>query len=121
MRRAKPEAAGLQDELPLSAAYDGRGDDGLLLLHSCRKGMASTESIIVFPGGRASTDYHASIMIRSDLIDWHVVYGRKYVYVHACVIYQTFGEVRHTSVCYYAQAGRTLGSVPLCDKGNKAD
>jgi hypothetical protein len=38
MRRAKPEAAGLQDELPLSAAYDGRGDDGLLLLHSCRKG-----------------------------------------------------------------------------------
>jgi len=85
------------------------------------KGTASAESIVVFPGGNASNDYNASISIRSDLIDWDVVYGRKYVYVHACVIYQTFGEVRHTSVCYYAQAGRTIGSLPLCDKGNKAD
>lgn len=84
------------------------------------KGMAAAESVVVFPGG-TNNDYNASITIRSDLIDWDVVYGRKYVYVHACVIYRTFGEVRHTSVCYYAQAGRTIGSLPLCDKGNKAD
>jgi hypothetical protein len=85
------------------------------------KGAASAASIVVFPGGNASNDYNASITIRSDLIDWDVVYGRKYVYVHACVIYQTFDEVRHTSVCYYAQAGKTIGSLPFCDKGNKAD
>jgi len=85
------------------------------------KGTASAESIVVFPGGNASNDYNSSITITSDLIDWDAVYGRKYVYVHACVIYQTFGEVRHTSVCYYAQAGKTTGSLPFCDKGNRAD
>lgn len=85
------------------------------------KQMASAESIVVFPSGDSSNDYSALITIRSDLIDWDVVYGRKYVYVHACVVYQTFGEVRHTSVCYYAQAGKTIGRLPLCDKGNRAD
>ena len=85
------------------------------------KQMVSAESIVVFPSGGASNDYTISITIRSDLIDWDVVYGRKYVYVHACVVYQTFGEVRRTSVCYYAQAGKTIGSLPFCDKGNKAD
>ena len=69
------------------------------------------------PKGDANNDYNGSITIRSDLINWDVVYGRKYVFVHACVIYQTFGEVRHTSVCYYAQAGKTIGSLPFCDKG----
>jgi hypothetical protein len=85
------------------------------------KQMASAESIVVFPSGDANNDYNGSITIKSDLINWDVVYGRKYVFVHACVIYQTFGEVRHTSVCYYAQAGKTIGSLPFCDKGNKAD
>ena len=85
------------------------------------KQMASAQSIVVFPGGDANNDYNGSITIRSDLIDWDVVYGRKYVFVQACLIYQTFGEVRHTSVCYYAQAGKTVGSLPFCDKGNKAD
>lgn len=83
--------------------------------------MASAQSVVVFPSGDARNDYNGSITISSDLIDWDVVYGRKYVFIHACVIYQTFGEVRRTSVCYYAQAGTTLGSLPFCDKGNKAD
>jgi hypothetical protein len=83
--------------------------------------MASAVSIVVFPTGTANNDYNASVRIRSDLIDWDVVYGRKYVYVHACVVYQTFGEVRHTSVCYYAQADKTVGNLPFCDKGNRAD
>jgi hypothetical protein len=85
------------------------------------KHMASAVSIVVFPTGTANNDYNASVRIRSDLIDWDVVYGRKYVYVHACVVYQTLGEVRHTSVCYYAQADKTIGSLPFCDKGNRAD
>jgi hypothetical protein len=83
--------------------------------------MASAVSIVVFPSGNGNNDYNASIRIKSDLIDWDVVYGKKYVYVHACVVYQTFGEARHTSVCYYAQAGKTIGSLPFCDKGNRAD
>jgi hypothetical protein len=85
------------------------------------KNMVSAEAIVVFPGGNANSDYSKAITIRSDLIDWDVVYGNKYVFLHACVVYQTFGEVRHTSVCYYAQAGKTIGSLPFCDKGNKAD
>jgi hypothetical protein len=85
------------------------------------KQMASAQAIVVFPGGDSHNDYYGSITIKSDLIDWDAVYGKKYVYVHACVVYQTFGEVRHTSVCYYAQAGRTIGRLPFCDKGNKAD
>jgi hypothetical protein len=83
--------------------------------------MASAESIVVFPGGDSNNGYNGSITISSDLIDWDVVYGKKYVYVHACVVYRTFGEVRHTSVCYYAQAGKTMGRLPFCDKGNRAD
>src|SRR6516225_9246521 len=78
-------------------------------------------SIVIFPGGSAANDYNGSITLRSDLIDWDVVYGKKYVFLHACVVYQTFGQVRHTSVCYYAQAGKTIGSLPFCDKGNRAD
>ena len=31
------------------------------------------------------------------------------------------GQVRHTSVCYYSQAGKTIGTLPFCDKGNRAD
>lgn len=85
------------------------------------KQMASAQSVVVFPSGDANNDYNGSITISSDLIDWDVIYGRKYVFVHACVVYQTFGEVRRTSVCYYAQAGKTIGGLPFCDKGNKAD
>jgi hypothetical protein len=85
------------------------------------KHMASAVSIVVFPGSNAANDYKGSITIKSDLIDWDVVYGKKYVFLHACVVYETFGEIRHTSVCYYAQAGKTIGLLPLCDKGNRAD
>ena len=82
---------------------------------------ASAVSIVIFPEGGAANDYNGSIAIRPDLIDWDVVYGKKYVFLHACVVYQTFGRVRHTSVCYYSQAGKTIGSLPFCDKGNRAD
>src|ERR1700757_822419 len=82
---------------------------------------ASAVSIVIFPGGNATNDYNGTITIKPDLIDWDVVYGKKYVFLHACVVYQTFGQVRHASVCYYSQAGKTIGSLPFCDKGNKAD
>ena len=82
---------------------------------------ASAVSIVIFPGGSAANDYNGSITLRPHLIDWDVVYGKKYVFLHACVVYQTFGQVRHTSICYYSQAGKTIGSLPFCDKGNKAD
>ena len=85
------------------------------------KHMASAVSVVVFPGGSATNDFNALITIRSELMDWDVIYGKKYLYLHACVVYQTFSEVRHTSVCYYAQAGETVGSLPFCDKGNRAD
>jgi hypothetical protein len=82
---------------------------------------ASAVSVVIFPGGSANNDYTGLITIRPDVIDWDVVYGKKYLYLHACVVYQTFGKVRHTSICYYAQAGKTVGSLPFCDKGNRAD
>ena len=85
------------------------------------KQMTSSESIVVFPSGDANNNHNGFITIRPDLIDWDAVYGKKYLYVYACVVYQTFGEARHTSVCYYAQAGKTIGSLPFCDKGNRAD
>ena len=88
---------------------------------SIPKDDASAVSIVIFPGGSATNDYSGSITIRPDVIDWDAVYGKKYVFLHACVVYKTFGKVRHTSVCYYAQAGKTVGSLPFCDKGNRAD
>src|SRR6516164_10279599 len=43
---------------------------------------ASAVSIVIFPGGSAANDYNGSITIRPDLIDWDVVYGKKYVFLH---------------------------------------
>ena len=117
---------GGSDSISIDATYDEihakeQSFEDYCFFIPAAKQMASAESIVVFPSGDANNDYNGSITMRTDLIDWDVVYGRKYVFVHACVVYQTFGEVRHTSVCYYAQAGKTIGSLPLCDKGNKAD
>jgi len=82
---------------------------------------ASAVSIVIFPGGRTTNEYRGSITIKPNVIDWDIVYGKKYLFLHACVMYKTFGKVRHTSVCYYAQAGETVGSLPFCDQGNRAD
>src|SRR5262249_6043802 len=117
---------GGSDAISINASYDEihakeQASPDYCFVIPGAKNVAAAESIVVLPGGDASNDYDAGVTIRSDLIDWDAVYGRKYVYIHACVIYQTFGEVRHTSVCYYAQAGKAIGSLPFCDKGNKAD
>src|SRR5215467_807680 len=80
------------------------------------KGTASAESIVVFPGGNASNDYNSSITITSDLIDWDAVYGRKYVYVHACVIYQTsvkYGILRFATM---RRPARLLAACPSAIK-----
>jgi hypothetical protein len=117
---------GGSDSISIDASYDEIHSKEQSFENYCfsipgAKDMASAVSIVVFPGGNSSNDYNESVAIKSNLIDWDVIYGKKYVYAQACVIYQTFGEVRHTSVCYYAQAGKTIGSLPFCDKGNKAD
>jgi hypothetical protein len=83
--------------------------------------MTNLLSLLSFFPEAATNDHNGSITIRPDLFDWDVVYGKKYVFLHACVVYQTFGQVRHTSACYYSQAGKTIGSLPFCDKGNRAD
>ena len=88
---------------------------------SGRKDDTSAVSIVIFPGVSANNDYSGSITIKPDVIDWDTVYGKKYIFLHACVVYQTFDKVRHTSVCYYAQAGKTVGGLPFCDQGNRAD
>jgi len=85
------------------------------------KDDASAVSMVIFPGGSVTNDYSGSIAIKPDMIDWDVVYGKKYLFLNACVVYQTFGKVRHTSICYYAQAGTTVGILPFCDQGNRAD
>jgi len=114
------------DSIAIDATYDQIHDKERAFEDYCFsisgiKDDASAVSIVIFPGGSATNDYSGPITIRPDVIDWDVVYGKKYVFLHACVVYQTFGKLRHTSVCYYAQAGKTVGSLPFCDKGNRAD
>jgi hypothetical protein len=114
------------DSIAIDATYDQihteeQAFEDYCFSISVPKDDASAVSIVIFPGGSATNDYSGSITIRPDVIDWDAVYGKKYVFLHACVVYQTFGKVRHTSVCYYAQAGKTVGSLPFCDKGNRAD
>jgi hypothetical protein len=114
------------DSIAISATYDQihakeRAFEDYCFSISVPKGDKSAVSIFIFPGGSATNDYSGSITISPDVIDWDVVYGKKYVFLHACVVYQTFGVVRHTSVCYYAQAGKSVGNLPFCDKGNRAD
>ena len=117
---------GGSDSIAIDATYDQihtreRAFQDYCFSISDPKDDTSAVSIVIFPGGSTTNDYSGSITIRSDVIDWDVVYGKKYVFLHACVVYQTFGKVRHTSVCYYAQAGKTVGSLPFCDQGNRAD
>src|SRR5215469_10165522 len=114
------------DSIAIDATYDEihakeQSFEDYCFSISGAKHMASAVSVVVFPGGSAPNGFNGLITTRSELIDWDVVYGKKYLYLHACIVYQTFSEVRHTSVCYYAQAGKTAGSLPFCDKGNRAD
>jgi hypothetical protein len=114
------------DSITIDATYDQvhakeRAFEDYCFSISVPKDDKSAVSIVIFPEGSATNNYRGSIAISPDVIDWNAVYGKKYVFLHACVVYQTFGEVRHTSVCYYAQAGKTVGSLPFCDKGNRAD
>jgi hypothetical protein len=114
------------DTISIAATYDQihakeRAFEDYCFSISGTKDDASAVSMVVFPGGSATNDHSGSITIRPDVIDWDVVYGKKYLFLHACVVYQTFSKVRHTSVCYYAQAGQTVGSLPFCDQGNRAD
>jgi len=117
---------GGSDSISTDATYDQihakeRAFEDYCFSISSTKRDASAVSVVIFPEGSATNDYGGSITIKPDVIDWDVVYGRKYLFLHACVVYQTFGNVRHTSVCYYAQAGKTVGSLPFCDQGNRAD
>jgi hypothetical protein len=114
------------DSIAIDATYDQihakeRAFEDYCFSISGPKDDKSAVSIVIFPGGNATNDFSGSITISPDVIDWDALYGKKYVFLHACVVYQTFGEIRHTSVCYYAQAGKTAGSLPFCDKGNRAD
>lgn len=114
------------DSISIGATYDQihakeRAFEDYCFSISSTKDDASAVSIVIFPEGTATNSYRGSITIKPDVIDWDVVYGKKYLFLHACVVYQTFGKVRHTSVCYYAQAGETVGSLPFCDQGNRAD
>src|SRR5260370_21724691 len=114
------------DSIAIDATYDQihakeRAFEDYCFSISSPKDDKSAVSIVIFPGGSATNDYSGSITISPDVIDWDVIYGKKYVFLHACVVYQTFGKVRHTSVCYYAQADKTFGSLPFCDNGNRAD
>ena len=114
------------DSIAIDASYDEihakeRAFEDYCLAISGTTDDASAVSIVIFPEGSATNNYKASISVNPDLIDWDVVYGRRYIFLHACVVYQTFNRLRHTSICYYAQAGKTIGSLPFCDKGNRAD
>jgi len=114
------------DSIPIDATYGQihakeRAFEDYCFSVSGTKDNASAVSIVIFPGGSAANDYRGSITIEPNVIDWDIVYGKKYLFLHACVVYQTFGKVRHTSVCYCAQAGNAVGSLPFCDQGNRAD
>lgn len=114
------------DSVSINATYDQihakeRAFEDYCFSISGTKDGASAVSIVIFPEGSTSNDYKGSIAINPEVIDWDVVYGREYLFLHACVVYQTFGKVRHTSVCFYAQAGQTVGTLPFCDQGNRAD
>jgi hypothetical protein len=117
---------GSADSIGIDAAYDEihakeQSFEDYCFSISGAKHMTSAVSVVVFPVSSVSNDFSGLITIRSDLIDWDVIYGKKYLFLHACIVYQTFSEVRHTSVCFYAQAGKSVGSLPFCDKGNRAD
>jgi hypothetical protein len=79
------------------------------------------QSRIFYPSGE-SANYRTAERIDPKRIDWDVIYGKKYITIHGCVIYETFGEFRHSAFCYWFRAGITpINELPICDRGNAAD
>jgi hypothetical protein len=87
-----------------------------------RSASPRDQTFVIFPSTSGTNDYNASLIVNRDKIDWDVIYGTKYLLIQACVIYETFGKLRHSAFCYFAQAGKFgPGPLPFCDKGNEAD
>jgi hypothetical protein len=79
------------------------------------------QSRIFYPS-RESANYRTTERIDPKRIDWDVIYGKKYLTIHGCVIYETFGKFHHSAFCYWFRAGITpINELPICDRGNAAD
>jgi hypothetical protein len=88
---------------------------------TCFAKMPTERYRVFYPSGEAA-DYRITERIDPKRVDWDVIYGRKYITIHGCAIYETFYEFRHSAFCYWFRAGATpINELPICDKGNAAD
>jgi hypothetical protein len=88
---------------------------------TCFAKMPVEQSTVFYPSG-GSADYRTTERIDSKRINWDVIYGKKYITMHGCAIYETFHEFRHSAFCYWFRAGVTpIDELPICDRGNAAD
>ena len=79
------------DSIAIDATYDQihakeQAFEDYCFSVSGTKDNASAVSIVIFPGGSATSDYRGSITIEPNMIDWDIVYGKKYLFLHACVV-----------------------------------
>ena len=79
------------DSIAIDATYDQihakeQAFEDYCFSVSGTKDNASAVSIVIFPGGSAANDYRGSITIEPNVIDWDIVYGKKYLFLHACVV-----------------------------------
>jgi hypothetical protein len=86
-----PQIVSGSDSIAIDATHDQihakeRAFEGYCFSVSGTKDNASAVSIATFPGGSATSDYRGSITIEPNVIDWDIVYGKKYLFLHACVV-----------------------------------
>jgi hypothetical protein len=88
---------------------------------TCSTKMPIEQSRIFYPSGE-SADYRTTERIDPKRVDWDVIYGRKYITIHGCAIYETFHQFHHSAFCYFFRAGVTpISELLICDRGNDAD
>jgi hypothetical protein len=84
----------------------------------CKDQKNTNQRIII----DSTTLHRVHDRIPPDKVDWGVIYGIKYVFIHGCINYDTFNKTRHTAFCYRFQAGEpNLGELTFCEQGAYAD
>jgi hypothetical protein len=71
----------------------------------CKAQNITYELIVINPPGEPHHPYPTQKRIPSEMIDWDVLYGMKYLVFRGCINYDTFNNTRHTAFCYFFQAG----------------
>jgi hypothetical protein len=96
-----------------------RNIDAFVSMCFSGKAPTSPEGKVLYPTMPFAAADELRASFPGNQIDWDVIYGTKILLVENCVAYETSGETRHSSFCYYYWNGVSPDSqVNDCGKGS---